>query len=57
MGKWLGKGFGKIRDNQILLNSGLRFPMKSIYLFEIGQAMRTEILKGVEDIGIRIEKE
>jgi gliding motility-associated lipoprotein GldH len=57
MGKWLGKGFGKIRDNRILLNSGLRFPMKGIYLFEIGQAMRTERLKGVEDIGIRIEKE
>lgn len=56
-GNWLGKGAGKIRDNRILLREHLRFPVRGDYTFEIEQAMRQISLKGVEDIGIRIEKE
>ena len=55
-GKWLGRGMSKIRENQILLNASLRFPLKGVYRFEIEQAMREDSLKGISDIGIRIQK-
>lgn len=54
-GKWLGKGFGELKDNQILLNSALRFPLKGKYTFELEQGMRVKELKDITDIGIRIE--
>lgn len=56
-GKWLGKGFGTLRDNQILIRENLRFPSKGTYHFSIEQAMREEVLKGVENIGIRVERQ
>jgi gliding motility-associated lipoprotein GldH len=56
-GNWIGRGSGKIRDNRILLREHLRFPAMGEYAIEIEQAMRDISLKGVEDIGIRIEKE
>jgi gliding motility-associated lipoprotein GldH len=56
-GEWLGRGNGKLRENQILLNPSLRFPLKGTYHFEVEQAMRDEVLKGITDIGIRIQKE
>lgn len=56
-GKWLGKGIGRIKDNRILFKAGVRFPYKGKYLFEIEQGMRHEVLEGVVDVGIRIEKQ
>jgi gliding motility-associated lipoprotein GldH len=55
-GKWLGKGFGRIRDNQIEVRSELRFPLIGTYIFGIEQAMRDTLLAGIENVGIRIEK-
>ncbi len=55
-GRWFGKGMGKIKESRILLNKGIVFPEAGIYKFCFEQAMRTEELKGIEDIGIRIEK-
>ena len=55
-GKWLGKGFGELKDNQILLNSALRFPLKGKYIFELEQGMRVKELNDISDIGIRIER-
>lgn len=55
-GKWLGKGFGTLRDNQILIRENLRFPRKGTYHFSIEQAMREEVLKGIENVGIRVER-
>lgn len=55
-GKWLGKGFGWIRENRLLMKRGVKFPLPGMYSIEIEQAMRIENLKGIEDIGIRIEK-
>lgn len=54
-GRWQGRKSGKTIEHQILLNDALKFPLKGQYVFEIEQAMR-EPLKGVTDIGIRIEK-
>jgi len=55
-GKWYGKGFGNIKDAKILVKSGVAFPVKGSYRFRIEQGMREFELKGIEDIGIRIEK-
>ena len=56
-GRWVGKGISNIRDNQVLLRRGLRFPQKGKYIFEFEQAMREPELKGVMDIGLRIARE
>jgi len=56
-GKWFGKGISNIRDCQVLLQRGLRFPQQGTYIFELEQAMREPDLKGIMDIGLRIEKE
>ena len=56
-GKWLGKGISDIRDNQVLLRRGIRFPQQGIYIFEFEQAMREPELEGIMDLGLRIVKE
>jgi gliding motility-associated lipoprotein GldH len=55
-GKWLGRGLGKIRDNRFLFKSMVRFSLKGTYVLKIQQAMRTEDLAGIADIGLRLEK-
>ena len=56
-GKWLGSGITGIKFNRFLFQKGVRFPITGEYLFTIEQAMRTNDLKGITDIGIRLEKE
>ena len=56
-GSWVGKGSGSMRSGKILLNPNLRFPISGVYHFEMEQAMRDEVLKGIADIGISIEKQ
>ncbi len=53
-GKWLGKGWGDLREDHILLKKNLRFPLKGPYRFMIWQAMRRDTLKGIYDVGIQI---
>ncbi len=55
-GKWLGNGIGNIKDNNVLLRKQMRFPQKGSYRFEVFHGMRTDTLKGIHDIGIRIEE-
>ncbi len=55
-GKWLGEGLGDIKDSRILFKSGVVFPQKGEYRFEIIQAMRISPLPGIIDAGLRIEK-
>jgi len=55
-GKWLGKGFGYIHDNRIIYKHNIRFPQKGDYKIAIRQAMRTEELKGISSVGVRVEK-
>jgi len=56
-GRWMGKGSGSMRDVKIILNPNLRFPLEGTYHFEIEQAMRDPVLKGISDIGLFIEKQ
>jgi gliding motility-associated lipoprotein GldH len=55
-GKWYGRGFGDLRELDLPFRSGIWFPEKGMYRFRITHGMRTVDLKGVEDIGLRIEK-
>lgn len=56
-GKWRGSGLGNIKFNRFLFQKGMVFPGKGEYRFELEQAMRVKELKGIRDIGIRIEKQ
>lgn len=56
-GKWLGDGLGDIWDNQILFKKNVRFPLSGKYTFVMEQAMRTEHLPLILDVGLRIEKQ
>jgi len=55
-GKWTGSGWGDIYDNQFIYKQNVRFPVSGTYKFEYIQAMRTDKLKFISDIGLRIEK-
>jgi gliding motility-associated lipoprotein GldH len=55
-GKWYGKGFGDIHELNLPYRSDVYFPAKGEYVFKIQHGMRTENLRGVYDIGLRIEK-
>lgn len=55
-GKWMGKGFGGVYDNRVLYIARKRFPLPGEYSITIEQAMRDEKLKGIIDVGVRIEK-
>jgi len=55
-GKWLGSGIGDLFDNQFLYKENVYFPVTGTYEFSIQQGMRDNMLKGIRDIGISIEK-
>lgn len=55
-GKWTGSGIGDLFDNQFIYKKNVYFPSPGTYTFSIQQGMRAEKLKGIRDIGIRIEK-
>ena len=55
-GKWLGDGSGDIRLNRVMLKRKMVFPKTGLYSFEFQQSMRVDVLDGIIDFGIRIEK-
>jgi gliding motility-associated lipoprotein GldH len=55
-GKWYGRGFSDIHELNLPYKSNVYFPLKGTYMFKIQHGMRVEDLKGVYDIGLRIEK-
>ncbi|MDZ7848074.1 MAG: gliding motility lipoprotein GldH [Owenweeksia sp.] len=56
-GKWLGKGVGELKTNTWpFKNSLLYFNREGIYRFSLQQAMRTNHLEGVEDVGLGVFK-
>ncbi len=56
-GKWRGSGPGNLKFNRFLFQKGVHFPRKGSYQFALEQAMRVTELKGIRDVGIRIEKQ
>lgn len=55
-GKWYGKGWGNVKETDILLKPNLRFPLSGQYNFYVQQAMRKDTLQGIQRIGIRLDK-
>ncbi len=56
-GQWRGSGIGDLFDNQFSYRQNVRFENPGKYQFFIRQGMRAEQLKGIHDIGLRIEKQ
>ncbi|NTW23322.1 MAG: gliding motility lipoprotein GldH [Lentimicrobium sp.] len=56
-GDWFGKGTGRYRDNQIPIRSNIRFPRAGTYTLSLNQAMREDVLEGISEAGVRLEKE
>jgi len=55
-GKWLGKGFSGIYTLRPLYLQSVFFPDPGSYTVRISHGMRPLLLKGITDIGIRVEK-
>ncbi|MCD6355604.1 MAG: gliding motility lipoprotein GldH [Prolixibacteraceae bacterium] len=55
-GKWLGNGFGGIKTQQVIYRRNVFFPVSGNYRITLEQGMREVNLKGITNIGIRVEK-
>ncbi len=55
-GKWLGDGFGGIKTTQVLYKRNVYFTKTGKYKVTIQHGMRDYVLKGITDIGFRVEK-
>jgi gliding motility-associated lipoprotein GldH len=55
-GKWLGEGFGGIKTRQVIYKRNVYFPVSGEYRINIQQGMREDLLKGITDVGFRVEK-
>lgn len=56
-GRWLGSGMSSVKFSRFLFKKGVQFQQAGTYRFTLEQAMRVDELKGIHDIGIRVEKQ
>jgi gliding motility-associated lipoprotein GldH len=54
-GNWFGKGPGDVHELDLPYRTNVFFPLQGIYSFKIQHGMRIGDLKGVYDLGLRIE--
>ena len=54
-GKWLGTTSGGLVTHQIMFQRKVQFPKAGNYSFRFTQVMRDKDLKGIKEIGLRIE--
>ena len=54
-GTWIGKGFGDTKETLFQYKVNHKFPQNGTYSIGVIQAMRTDTLKGIEDLGVKIE--
>lgn len=55
-GKWLGSGLSSIYNMPVLFKPNTVFTKPGKYTFAIRQGMRDDVLPGISDIGIEIDK-
>jgi gliding motility-associated lipoprotein GldH len=55
-GKWLSTGIGSILNMPVLYRQNVTFQRAGVYRFELLQGMREDVLTGINDMGIRVEK-
>ncbi|TVZ52573.1 gliding motility lipoprotein GldH [Dokdonia sp. Hel_I_53] len=63
-GRWLGEGFGDIKESKLVYKRGERFRESGTYTFTVEHAVRKngnisgdQTLKGITEVGLRIEKQ
>ena len=54
-GEWLGSGIGNVKEVFFQYKLHYKFPSNGKYQVEIKHGMRKDTLRGIEDIGIKIE--
>ena len=54
-GNWFGSGTGSLIDHRISFKEDFEFPIKGRYNLRVTQGMRQDPLKGVTDLGFRLE--
>ena len=55
-GKWLGEGFGGLKNRKVIYRRNVFFPLSGDYTISLQQGMRNGELKGISDVGVRVEK-
>ena len=62
-GKWLGDGYSAVKESKLWYKEQFVFPTKGKYNLKIEQAMRkigdnegVTVLKGITEVGVRVEK-
>lgn len=53
-GKWLGKGYS-VKEISIAYQQQVHFPDSGTYRLTIHHGMRDSLLKGIKEIGVRVE--
>lgn len=63
MGNWLGTGYGSVKENKLWYRENIVFPSSGVYTVTLSHAMRKngsaeglDVLPGVLDVGLQIEK-
>lgn len=55
-GRWLGNGFGSHHDMPMLLKQRFVFPFGGEYRISLRHGMRNDVLPGVTEVGITVDK-
>jgi gliding motility-associated lipoprotein GldH len=55
-GRWLGNGYGGLKTRQAFYQRNYTFSHSGEFVITIGHGMRDELLKGIHDVGFRVEK-
>ena len=57
-GRWLGNNrLGDKHEMPCLLAQNVRFPHAGTYIFRVRQGMRDDVLKGITEVGLTVEKQ
>ena len=61
-GKWLGKGYGSLKESKLWYKENIVFPLPGVYTLKVAHAMRqngtvegVSELEGITDVGFQIE--
>ena len=54
-GEWIGTGFGGAKEITFQYKLNYKFPKNGKYSVKVVQAMRKDVLPGIEDLGIKIQ--
>lgn len=56
-GKWLGKGFGGMKTYEMIYKRNVFFPVSGTYHINIRHGMRSNLLHGITDLGLRVDNQ